>query len=295
MNVKVGSAPDSWGVWFAADPRQTPWERFLDEVAEAGYEWIELGPYGYLPTDLQVLKDELGRRGLKASGTFLMAHLEDPEAWPGLESDLMGAGELLAGLGAQFVLLIDDLHTDWFTGERIKPERLDDDAWKRLIDTTHRVAEIARDNFGLRLAYHSSPDSHVAFEDQIEKLLEDTDPSLVCLGQDIGHLAYRGVDPIDFVRRHQDRIPYLHLKSVDPKLREQVVANEIAFIHAVEMGMFCDLADGLVDYVGFRDLLDEIDYDGWAIVEQDMYPVDFDKPLPIAKRNREYLRAIGIG
>ena len=68
MNVKVGSAPDSWGVWFAADPRQTPWERFLDEVAEAGYEWIELGPYGYLPTDLKVLKDELGRRGLKVSG-----------------------------------------------------------------------------------------------------------------------------------------------------------------------------------------------------------------------------------
>ena len=67
MNVTVGSAPDSWGVWFADDPRQTPWERYLDEVTEAGYEWIELGPYGYLPTDLHVLKDELGRRGLKAS------------------------------------------------------------------------------------------------------------------------------------------------------------------------------------------------------------------------------------
>ncbi len=49
--VNVGSAPDSWGVWFADDPRQTPWERFLDEVAAAGYTRIELGPYGYLPTD----------------------------------------------------------------------------------------------------------------------------------------------------------------------------------------------------------------------------------------------------
>jgi inosose dehydratase len=45
-NVKVGSAPDSWGVWFADDEQQTPWRRFLDEVAGAGYTRIELGPYG---------------------------------------------------------------------------------------------------------------------------------------------------------------------------------------------------------------------------------------------------------
>ena len=295
LNIKIGSAPDSWGVWFADDPKQIPWQRFLDEVAEAGYKWIELGPYGYLPTHLDTLRGELDRRGLKVSGTFLMAHLEDPEAWPGLERDLLGAGELLQGLDAKFLVLIDDLHTDWFTGERIKPERLDEDAWKRLIATTHRVAAIAREKFGLQLAYHSSPDSHVAFEDQIERLIEETDPELVCIGQDIGHLAYRGVDPVDFVRRHHKRIPYLHLKSVDPELREKVVAQEIPFIHAVEMGMFCELSRGLVDYIAFRDMLKEIQFDGWAVVEQDMYPAPFDKPLPIAKRNREYLREIGIG
>ena len=63
--VNVGSAPDSWGVWFANDPQQTPWERFLDEVAAAGYTRIELGPYGYLPTDPSRLKEELGKRGLE--------------------------------------------------------------------------------------------------------------------------------------------------------------------------------------------------------------------------------------
>ena len=65
--LRVGSAPDSWGVWFPQDDRQPPWRRFLDEVAEAGYEWVELGPYGYLPTDPEQLRDELGQRGLKLS------------------------------------------------------------------------------------------------------------------------------------------------------------------------------------------------------------------------------------
>jgi len=59
--------------------------------------------------------------------------------------------------------------------------------------------------------------------------------------------------------------------------------------------MFCELSRGVVDYVAFRDLLEEIQFDGYAIVEQDMYPAPFDKPLPIAKRNLEYLRGIGLG
>ena len=49
MNITIGSAPDSWGIWFPSDPQQTPWHRFMDEIVEAGYEWTELGPYGYLP------------------------------------------------------------------------------------------------------------------------------------------------------------------------------------------------------------------------------------------------------
>jgi inosose dehydratase len=61
------------------------------------------------------------------------------------------------------------------------------------------------------------------------------------------------------------------------------------------MDMFCELSKGAVDFLAFRDVLQEINYDGWAIVEQDMYPAPFDKPLPIARRNRAYLREVGLG
>ena len=60
--ILVGSAPDSWGVWFPDDPDQTPYTRFLDEVAASGYEWIELGPFGYLPTDPEAAVRRAGRR-----------------------------------------------------------------------------------------------------------------------------------------------------------------------------------------------------------------------------------------
>jgi inosose dehydratase len=59
--------------------------------------------------------------------------------------------------------------------------------------------------------------------------------------------------------------------------------------------MFCEPWEGKVDFMDFRDVLHEVDFDGWGIVEQDMYPAPFDKPLPIATRTRKYLRDIGIG
>ena len=70
----LGSCPDSWGVWFANDPLQTPWSRFLDEISAVGYEWLELGPYGYLLTDPSRLSDELERRGLKVAGGTMHGH-----------------------------------------------------------------------------------------------------------------------------------------------------------------------------------------------------------------------------
>jgi len=295
MNITIGSAPDSWGVWFPSDPKQIPWQRFLDEIVQAGYEWTELGPYGYLPADLPTLRAELDRRGLKVSATFAMAHLEDTSAWPDLERQVKGGGELLAALGGRFLVLIDDTYSDLFTGKSTRPTRLDESDWKRLIETTHRVADLVRERFGLQLVYHPHAETHVEYEDQIEALLEQTDPARVSLCLDTGHHAYRGGDPVAFFSRHHDRIPYLHLKSVDRQKQAWVEREHIPFAIAVANDMFCEPSQGAVDFLAFRDALRAVDYDGLATVEQDMYPAPFDKPLPIAQRTRAYLRSIGMG
>jgi inosose dehydratase len=295
INVKVGSAPDNWGVWFASDPKQIPWERFLQEAAVAGYPWIELGPPGYLPPDPAVLTAHLKKHRLTVTTGFVMHHLEDPALWATIEAEVHSVGAVLQKLGAPFLLLIDDTYTDLFTGEQIRPNKLDDDGWKRLIAATHRVAQLARERYGLQVVFHPHTETHVEFEDQIDKFLEDTDPKLISLCLDTGHHAYRGGDPVKFMSRHYDRIPYLHLKSVDREVQRQVDAEQIPFAKAVAIGIFCEPSRGAVDFTAFRDVLDKVNYEGWAIVEQDMYPAPFDKPLPIAKRTRVYLKGIGIG
>jgi len=72
----IGTAPDSWGVWFPSDPEQLPASQFLKEVAEAGYGWIELGPYRYLPKDPGELKYQLDAHGLGVLGRDITGIIE---------------------------------------------------------------------------------------------------------------------------------------------------------------------------------------------------------------------------
>lgn len=293
MRVILGTAPDSWGVWFSDDPRQTPWDRFLDEASEAGYRWIELGPFGYLPTDPDELKPELERRGLSVTGTFAMFPLEDAERWEAMRDEVERTCQLIRVFDGRYLVLIDDVYTNLFTGEQLGPADLDEAGWAQLIRTTDEIVEVAS-RYGLTVVFHPHAETHVEYEHQIERLLADADERLgLCL--DVGHHAYRGGDPVEFLRRHRRRIPYLHLKSVDRDVQGRVEAEGIPFATAVAIDMFVEPAQGAVDFLALRDALTEIDYDGFGIVEQDMYPAPFEKPFPIASRTHEYLKGIGLG
>jgi inosose dehydratase len=295
MAIKVGSAPAAWGVEAADDPKQTPWHRFLDEVAEAGYEWIELGPPGYLPTDAATLKRELAARGLQVAGGFVMPHLEDRAAWPALERETLAVGARVAELGAKHLVLMDDKYTNLPRGSAIPVPALDDSHWQALIEAAHKVARLASEKFGLRLVFHPHTETHVEHEAQIERFLADTDPAWVGLCIDTGHHAYRGGDPVAFIRKHADRLEYMHLKNVDPAKLAEINARGVPMAVATAEGLFCEPAHGVVDFLALRDALKALDYQGFAIVEQDMYPAPFDKPLPIARRTRAYFREIGFG
>src|SRR5919199_2086947 len=106
--LTLGTAPDSWGVWFADDPLQTPWCRFLDEVVMAGYTWIELGPYGYLPTDAARLGDELAQRSLKVAGGTVhgVGGLHRAEDWEAAVDKTRRVAALTSALGGQHVVFV---------------------------------------------------------------------------------------------------------------------------------------------------------------------------------------------
>src|SRR5258708_22508072 len=222
MKLKIGSAPDSWGVWFPSNEKQTPWQRYLDELVAAGYEWTELGPVGYLPADPVVLQSELSKRGVKATGTFVMQHWEDSDHWPDIQTAIRSTCSLIAAVGGQYMVVIDDTYSDLFTGKQYRPNNLAQEHFKRLTENVQKGAELAKREFGLTAVFHPHAETHVEYEAQIEKLIAQTDPDLGHLCLDVGHHAYRGGDPVSFIRKTSKRIPHLHLNSVALILRHNV-------------------------------------------------------------------------
>lgn len=60
-------------------------------------------------------------------------------------------------------------------------------------------------------------------------------------------------------------------------------------------GLFCELGKGCVDFPGVLAALDEIGYDGWIVVEQDIFP-DATSLVSAQEdqiRNRNELRSLG--
>lgn len=293
----LGSCPDSWGVWFADDPKQTPWDRFLDELAGVGYEWLELGPYGYLPTDPARLSDELDRRGLKVAGGTMHGHsgLHRADDFPAIEEATRKVAELTRAVGAEHLIFVPvPGYRDDETGAYLEPAELDEDAWKTLVTSTNELGKIVAEDYGLKLQFHPHADSHVETQAQTERFLDETDPRWVNLCLDTGHLAYTRADNVAIIRGYPDRIGYVHIKQMDPAIVEQAEREDLAFGQAVAMGASCEPPTGLPDIPSVVEALSGLDAELYVVVEQDMYPAPFDKPEPIARRTRDYLRGVGV-
>ena len=293
-HIRVGSAPDSWGVWFPDDTSQLPWHRFLDEVAEAGYSWIELGPYGYLPTDPARLREEVDARGLTVSaGTVFTSLHRGPAVWDATWEHVSQVATLTRAMGAGYLVVIPSFWRDDRTAELIEPRELTREQWWHLTDGMERLAHRAREEYGLEIVVHPHADTHIDTEEHVTRFLDATDPDLVGLCLDTGHYAYCGGDSVRLIETYGERLGYLHLKQVDPDVLAQVRRNGTPFGPAVRQGVMCEPPHGEPALEPVLTAAQRLGVDLFAIVEQDMYPCEPDRPLPIATRTRQLLRSCG--
>lgn len=294
--LHLGTAPDSWGVWMpSGDPLQTPWERYLDEVHEAGYRYSELGPFGYLPTDPGIVRDEYARRGLTLTGgTVFVALHKGPEALAKAKADCDTEMAVIGPNGARHVVILPEGYTD-MDGKLTASPTLTDDEWDSLTTGMSELGRYLADEHDAVLVFHTHADSHVGTQAEIQRFLDTTDPETVQLCLDTGHVAYCGADNLKLIADYPDRIQYVHLKQVDPALRARAREEQLGFAPAVRLGVMVEPPLGEPDMPSLLAALAALDRDLYCIVEQDMYPCAFDAPLPIAVRTQQYFKTCGLG
>lgn len=297
MTMRVGNAPVSWAV-YEADRPNPPYAQVLDAIVAAGYDGTELGPYGYLPTDPDALRRELGARGLSLGSSFVPLPLEDASARERSVAAALEVARLLATQGVGELIIADD--EDPARAARAGRIPADGSAgwtdaqWKEAVATLHAAARALRDRLGMRVVVHHHAGTFLETPAEVDRLLAETDPDLVNLLLDTGHATFGGDDAVDVVHRHGRRIRYLHLKDVRADELARVRSEDVPMAEAWARGVFCPLGAGVVDFPRLVESLRGQDYSGWLIVEQDVVPDAqgrlHPEPTESARLSRAYLR-----
>jgi inosose dehydratase len=295
MTIRIGNAPCSWGIEFASDPAYPTWKSVLKQCADAGYKGIELGPVGFMPEDPVELGEGLAEHDLELIGGVVFRPYHDPNAWGDVLDGTVRTCKALAAHGAQHLVLIDSISPRRAptAGRAGEAEQMDKVEWTAYRDRIKESAKIGVDH-GLTVGIHAHAAGFMDFEPELERLLDEVDDSILKICFDTGHHSYAGFDPVAFMKRHMDRISYMHFKDIDPVVKADVVAKRTDFYTACGQGIFCNLGQGDVDFAAVRQVLLDNKFEGWCTVEQDCDPSMPGTPMEDAKANREYLQSIGF-
>jgi len=309
--IRIANAPCSWGSleFEGLSGQAIPYEQMLDELKETGYRGTELGDWDYMPTEPEQLHAELTSRGVVMLGAFVPVALKDADAHKAGIAESLKIARLLADVAKKggyeklpFLALADDNGTDAVRTKnagRTSPQMsLTDEQWKVFARGTEDIARTVKSQTGLRTVFHHHCAGYAERPDEVARLLEMTDPDLLGLVLDTGHYTYGSGknDPkiaIEAVELFAERIWYMHFKDCHPQIADSARDQDWDYFEAVRRGVFCELGQGCVDFPAVLSSLQKHNYDGWIVVEQDVLP-GMGSPKESARRNREYLRTLGV-
>jgi inosose dehydratase len=104
------------------------------------------------------------------------------------------------------------------------------------------------------------------------------------LGLDSGHVANCGRNNVKIIRQNLERITQVHLKQLNPDVRERLRRETLSLAEAVPLALRCEPPYGEPDMPELRAALAELNRNIYRIIEQDLDPVEPHIPLPIRAR-----------
>lgn len=285
------------------EPHPMPtYRQVLDQIAASGFAGTELGDWGFMPDNPAVLREELTQCGLQMIGAFTPVRLSDPDSHAESEATAMRTARLLTAICGEampnpdpFVILAEASTPQRMAlaGRIGRQNAMTEEQWVAVAAGTQRLAARVRDETGLRTAFHHHAGTSVETLDETARILEMTDPGLLGLCYDTGHFAYAGSDPLAALKGLGDRVWHVHFKDFRTEVAERARREAWDYHKAVANGLFCELGGGGVDFAAILAHLVDAGYEGWIVVEDEMPPGVCD-PFENAKRDRAYLRGLGL-
>lgn len=286
--VRLGIAPIGWTNDDMPDlGAENTFEQCVSEMALAGFEGCEIG--NKYPKDWETLKHKLDVRKLQICNAWfstlftsrpyeetISAFIEHRDKLHYLGAKVIGISEQGNSIQGKPVPILEN-----------KPVYSAEE-WEVVCRGFNELGKLAKEK-GMFLTVHHHMGTGVQTAEEINYLMDHTDPELVYLLFDSGHLSFAGIDPLPVLKKYIHRTKHVHLKDLRSKVWESVKAQKMSFLDAVRAGVFTVPGDGDVNFLPIFDELAKADYRGWVVVEAEQDPAKAN-PFEYALIAREYIR-----
>ncbi len=287
QKVRLGIAPIAWTNDDMPDlGAENTFEQCVSEMALAGFTGCEVG--NKYPKDTAVLKKALELRGMQICNAWYSTFLTT-KPYEETEKGFLQHITFLKEMGAKVVGVSEQGHSIQGTDKSIFRDKyvMNDEEWELLCTGLNKLGKVAKD-VGIALTFHHHMGTVVQTAAEIDRMMENTDPELVGLLFDSGHLAYCGENYLEVLKKYAARTRHVHLKDIRPEVVAKVKAENLSFLAGVRLGTFTVPGDGSLDFTPVFDILADTGYEGYVLVEAEQDPA-VANPLEYAMKARKYI------
>lgn len=290
--IKFGISPINWSnedILTLGD--HYTFETITNEMSALGFVGTENSRK--FPQDPDVLKTQLQKKGLCLASQWKGVQFTDLSMHEQELGEYRNHVEFLFQMGCKHVVTCE-VGDKYFSGQRsyqqTKGLQLSSEEWSNLAIGLNKAGEICKE-YDMALVYHHHMATVIECSEEIDRLLEMTDPESVHLLFDTGHSYFGGGDPLELLRKHKNRIKYVHFKDVRQDVLDQVRKDGADFLSTVVKGVFTVPGDGCIDFKPIVQELIDLNYKGWIIIEAEQDP-SVANPYQYAKKSKEYIESI---
>lgn len=288
MAIKLACAPIGWTNDDLPElGGELTFEQCISEMALAGYQGTEIG--NKYPRDPKILRSYLEPRNLEVASAWFSAFLTT-KPFEETEKAFIDHRDFLHAMGAKVIVVAEQGHsvqgledTPVFDN---KPSFTDEE-WDKLAEGLNKLGDLALEK-DMKIVYHHHMGTGVQTTEEVDKLMEMTDPEKVFLLYDTGHLVFSGENHIAFLKKYIDRIKHVHFKDIRPENQKKSKEESWSFLKSVKSGTFTVPSDGCVDFKPIIDMLLENNYQGWIVVEAEQDPA-LANPYLYHKKAHDYI------
>lgn len=260
--VRYGYAAITWG---------NAERQCIDDVAASGFRGIQFRANAVSDFKPEELKTLMAAHKLTFVALSSGQVSIDKPAGPQLELHANNA-KFVKAAGGEYLQILDELTK---FGRTVTPEQCKQ-LGMLLTELGKRTADV-----GVPLGFHNHMGSLSEKPENLDRVMDASDPKYVKLELDTAHYAAPGGDNAAVLRKYKDRLLFLHLKDFKP-LPNPTANTNYPFL-------FTELGQGTIDFKSIFATLEAIRFKGWAVVELDREPVEGRTPLESARISRSYL------